>query len=266
MPDQPTYLTHPALELGGIAHGFFTRLGGESTGIFRGLNIGIGSADDPDTVRRNRAAAMVALGLIPDALNTLYQVHSADVVEVARPLDPDNLPKADGMVTAVPGIALGIATADCAPVLFADAEAGIVGACHAGWKGALGGVVETTVLAMEKLGADRARIAAVLGPCIHQRSYEVGPEFRQAFLDVAGVFETYFVPSDRDGHFCFDLPGFVLGRIDAADVAQTGHVPEDTYGDPERYYSYRRATHLEERNAAGKIDYGRLLSTIALRA
>ncbi len=265
MPDQPLYLTHPALVSDRVAHGFFTRSGGVSTGIFEGLNIGIGSADDPEAVRRNRAAAMVALGLTPDALNTLYQVHSADVVEVARPLDPDALPKADGMVTSVPGLALGIATADCAPVLFADPGAGIVGACHAGWKGALGGVVETTVLAMEKLGADRARIAAVLGPCIHQQSYEVGPEFRVAFLDLSSDFERFFVPSSRDGHFQFDLPGFVLGRMEASEIAAIGHVSEDTYADPARFYSYRRATHLEERNAAGKIDYGRLLSTIALR-
>ncbi|MDW3204231.1 MAG: peptidoglycan editing factor PgeF [Alphaproteobacteria bacterium] len=265
MPDQPTYLTHPALESDRIAHGFFTRLGGGSTGIYAGLNIGIGSADDPMTVQRNRASAMVALGLPPDALNTLYQVHSADVVEVARPLDPENLPRADGMVSSVPGLALGIATADCAPVLFADAKSGIVGACHAGWKGALGGVVETTVLAMEKLGAERADIAAVLGPCIHQQSYEVGPEFREAFLDVTSDFDVFFLPSDRDRHYRFDLPGFVLGRLEASQVAEIGHVAEDTYSDPDRYYSYRRATHLEERSTDGTIDYGRLLSTIALR-
>lgn len=257
-------LTDPALDLTGVRHGFFTRLGGVSDGIYQGLNIGLGSADDQALVQQNRALAMAALGQAAGALNTLYQVHSADVVEVARPLDIDALPKADGMVTRIPGLALGIATADCAPVLFADADAGVIGACHAGWKGALGGVVETTVLAMEKLGAARDRITAVLGPCIHQESYEVGAEFQARFASDAPGSEQFFEPSENPGHFQFDLPGFVLSRMAAAEVGSIGHVDQDTYANPAQFYSYRRATHRGERNARGDIDYGRLLSAIVL--
>ncbi len=265
MQDIALPLTEPRLAaLPGIRHGFFTRQGGCSTGIYQGLNIGLGSGDDQELVAENRARAMAALGLPAMALNTLYQVHSADVVTVTASFDLDHLPKADGMVTDRPGLALGIATADCAPVLFADATAGVIGACHAGWKGAIGGVVEATVAAMEALGATRSGICAILGPCIHQSSYEVGPEFYARFMEDDPALDRFFAASDTRGHFRFDLPRYVLDRMHAAGVGQVGHVAEDTYADAVRFYSYRRATHRDERNAAGSIDYGRLLSAIAL--
>lgn len=264
MSDTPVALTDAALDLQGIAHGFFTRLGGVSEGIYHGLNIGVGSADDPARVRENRGRAMAALGLPAEALSTLYQIHSADVVHLTEPLGLEGLPKGDALVTDRPGLALGIATADCAPVLFADPTAQVIGACHSGWGGAFKGVVETTVEAMAALGADRDRIIAVLGPCIHQTSYEVGPEFKERFLERDPQTEQFFTPSDKDGHFRFDLPGFVLDRMKAAGVGRVGHVAEDTYSNPDRFYSYRRATHNQETDETGKVDYGRLLSTIAL--
>jgi len=265
MTDQPVTMTSKSLDLDGVAHGFFTRLGGVSEGIYAGLNIGIGSADDPEAVQQNRARAADTLGVPADGLLSLYQVHG-DVVETADgAFAPGNRPKADGMVSATPGLALGIATADCAPVLFADAKAGVVGACHAGWKGAFIGIVEATVAAMERAGARRGDIRGVLGPCIHQASYEVGSEFRDRFIEESGDLGRFFVPSDRDGHYQFDLPGFVLFRLEQAAIGAVDHVSADTYADPARFYSYRRATHRDERNAAGNIDYGRLLSAIALK-
>lgn len=265
MSDTPELLCDDALDLDGVAHGFFTRLGGVSTGIYAGLNIGIGSSDDQTLVRENRARAMTALGLPAAALNTLYQVHSADVVRVTSPLGTEGLPQADAMVTDLPNLALGIATADCAPVLFADPQAQVIGGCHSGWGGAFKGVVEATVAAMEELGADRSRIAGVLGPCIHQVSYEVGPEFKDRFLAQDPDTDQFFIPSDKEGFFRFDLPGFVLSRMKAAGIGRIGHVAEDTYADPDRFYSYRRATHKQETDASGKVDYGRLLSAIALK-
>ena len=265
MTDAPIPLQDDALSgLSGIVHGFFTRKGGVSQGIFAGLNIGLGSADDQAVVADNRARAMAALDLPAHALNTLYQIHSPDVVVVDRAFDPDALPKADGMVTDRPGLALGIATADCAPVLFADGRAGVIGACHSGWKGAIGGVVQATVAAMEGLGANRSNITAVLGPCIHQPSYEVGPEFQAQFVAQDPALDRFFVPSAQAGHYQFDLPGFVLDQMRASGVGRRAHIAEDTYADPDRFYSFRRATHRKERNADGSIDYGRLLSTIAL--
>jgi YfiH family protein len=261
---KPHVLTAPALDLPGIRHGFFSRTGGVSGGIYDSLNIGLGSGDARDAVAENRARAMAALGLPGDALSTLYQIHSAEAVTLSAPLGLSNLPKADGMACAVPGPVLGIATADCAPILFADADARIVGACHAGWKGALGGVIEATLRQMEALGAARPRIAAVLGPCIHQPSYEVGPEFEARFTAADPAYAAYFVASEKDGHRRFDLPGFVLDRLRAASVGTVGHVAADTYADPDRFFSYRRATHRGERGADGSIDYGRLLSAIAL--
>lgn len=260
----PEILSAPDLDAAGLRHAFFARTGGVSGGIYESLNIGLGSGDARDAVAQNRARAMAALGLAPDALCTLYQIHSAEAVTVSAPLGISDLPKADGMASAVPGLALGIATADCAPILFADAEARVIGACHAGWKGALGGVIDATLREMEALGAARGRIAAVLGPCIHQPSYEVGAEFEARFVAADPSYAGYFVNSDRDGHMRFDLPGFVLDRLRAAGVASIGHVALDTYADPDRFFSYRRATHRGERGADGKIDYGRLLSAIAL--
>lgn len=261
----PDVLTDDALIADGIVHGFFTRAGGVSGGIYRGLNIGLGSADAREKVHANRDRAMRSMGLPGIALNTLHQVHGAEVVTITQPLGIGDLPKGDGMATDRPGLALGIATADCAPVLFADSGAGVIGACHAGWKGAFAGVVEATVARMENLGADRARIAGALGPCIHWPSYEVGSEFRDRFLNRDPALNRFFLPSDRDARHRFDLPGFVLSLMTEAGLGTTGHVAEDTYADPVRFYSHRRAMHREECGPDGKVDYGRLLSVIALR-
>lgn len=264
MTNRPIPLTDSSLDFEGIRHGFFTRVGGVSDGIYAGLNTGLGSSDDRAKVTRNRERAADTFGLPGDALTSLYQIHSAEVAVIDRPLSWKEQPKADGVATNRPGVMLGIATADCAPILFADAEAGVVGACHAGWKGALTGVIEATVDAMEDLGADRDRIAGVLGPCIHQASYEVGPEYRERFIAAEAAAERFFAPSKTPGHHLFDLPGYVRDRMARSGIAQVGHVAEDTYADPDRFFSYRRATHRDERNADGNIDYGRLLSAIAL--
>jgi hypothetical protein len=239
-----------------VRHGFFTREGGHSTGIYRGLNCGLGSDDDAAIVRRNRAHVTTALGLKPDQLVTAYQTHSADVAIVSGV--PDEPPKVDALVTATPGLALGILTADCTPVLFADAAAGVVGAAHAGWKGALGGVLEMTVDVMCEIGARRRHIRAVIGPTIRQPSYEVGVEFRDRFVAADAANAGLFVRSDRRGYFRFDLPGYAarrLVRLGLAGVADTG---EDTYADEARFYSYRRTTHRKE------PDYGRQISAITL--
>lgn len=239
-------------------HAFFTRQGGVSGGLYGSLNIGLGSSDRREDVLKNRARAMAHLALPEERLVTLYQIHSAEVATVTEPWRPEDAPRADGVVTDRPGVALGIATADCAPVLFCDPDARVIGACHAGWKGALGGVVENTVAAMERLGADRRRIAAAVGPCIAQHSYEVGAEFRQAFLDADSAHERFFAAGARPEKYQFDLPGFVCDRLAAAELGQSGWTGHDTREDPERFFSYRRAT------LAGEADYGRLLSAIVL--
>ncbi|MSU89689.1 peptidoglycan editing factor PgeF [Rhodobacteraceae bacterium 2CG4] len=251
MTPQPRPLTSPLLR--GITHGFFTRDGGVSAGIHQGLNCGPGSTDDPNAVEINRRRAAAALGA--EALLTLHQVHS----DVALVADPDLAapPQADALVTDRPGLAIGALSADCAPVLFADRQAGVVGAAHAGWKGALGGIVEATLARMEDLGADRGRVAAVVGPCISQRAYEVGPEFFETFTDEDPDHHRFFVPGAGD-RLLFDLPGFVLHRLRAAGVAEAEWIGRCTYSDPGRFFSYRRATH------AGEPDYGRLLSAIRL--
>lgn len=237
----------------GVAHGFFTREGGVSTGIYESLNGGPGSADESAAVAENRSR--IAAHLDADDLLSLHQVHSPDVVHVMGPWDADR-PRADAMVTDRPGIALGILTADCAPVLFADPQAGVVGAAHAGWKGALGGVLEATVEAMQALGAERDRIMAAIGPVISQRAYEVGPEFVERFLDDDPENARFFAGGQGD-RALFDLPGYCLHRLRGAGVSAewTGHC---TYSDPARFYSYRRATH------AGEPDYGRLVAAITL--
>ncbi|MDT8344471.1 MAG: peptidoglycan editing factor PgeF [Thermohalobaculum sp.] len=243
-----------APELRGTAHGFFTRQGGVSTGIWAGLNCGPGSDDDPEAVAENRAR--VAAGLGAGALVSLHQIHSADVVTVTEPWGAER-PKADAMVTDRPGVALGILTADCAPILFADPEARVIGAAHAGWKGAIGGVAEATLDAMTALGARRARITAVIGPTISQRAYEVGPEFVERFLDDDPDHARFFA-GGAGGRAQFDLPGFLLARLRAEGVAEavwTGHC---TYADAARFFSYRRATHR------GEPDYGRLVSAILI--
>jgi YfiH family protein len=244
-----------ARALGPIRHGFFTRRGGASSGVFEGLNCGVGSSDQSDMVRINRARAAEAMGVAPDRLVTLHQVHSSDAVTLTAP--PDGPLRADAMATAAPGLALGILTADCQPVLFADAATGVVGAAHAGWKGALDGVLEATLDAMERLGAHRERVGAAVGPTISQRAYEVGPEFLERFIDEDPAFSRFFV-NGREDRCLFDLPGFVLDRLRTAGVDEAGWIGACTYADPERYFSFRRATH------AGESDYGRLISAIVL--
>ncbi|WCS28316.1 peptidoglycan editing factor PgeF [Methylobacterium sp. NMS14P] len=241
----------------GMRHAFFTRIGGVSEGLYASLNGGLGSQDAPERVAENRARMCAQLGLPPDRLVSLYQVHSAEVVTVGAPFAAER-PKADAMVTRVPGLALGIATADCGPILFADPENGVVGAAHAGWKGALSGVIGATVSAMEALGARRSRIVAVLGPTIGPASYEVGPDFVARFRSDAPGMERFLGPGTRPGHAQFDLPGFILARLEEADIGEATALNLCTYADPDRFYSFRRTTHR------GEADYGRLISAITL--
>ncbi len=251
-------LTSPCLKA--VPHGFFTRRGGASSGIFEGLNCGPGSSDQKEAVRINRERVAAAMGVAPGALISLHQVHSADVVRLeAAPggAQAGNRAKADAMITARPGIALGILTADCAPVLLADERAGVVGAAHAGWKGALAGVLEATLDAMEAAGAGRGRIVAVVGPCISQAAYEVGPEFMDEVLADDPEYARFFA-GGRGDRLHFDLPGFVLHRLRAAGVGEAEWIGRCTYSDPARFYSYRRSVHC------GEADYGRLISAIAL--
>lgn len=248
--------TLTALETGGIFHGFYTREGGESSGIYESLNTGLGSNDDPQFVQQNRAKIAVDLGVAATHLTGCFQVHSADVITVDGPMGADR-PDADGLVTNKRGIALGILTADCGPILFADSNAQIIGACHAGWKGALTGIAENTIDAMIMLGATRENICAVLGPCISQKNYEVGPEFKARFEDKNASFNMYFEPSLKTDHFMFDMQTFIFDRLLAAGVkaSKTGNC---TYEDEKRFFSYRRTTHRSE------PDYGRQMSAIAL--
>ncbi|MBP0482340.1 peptidoglycan editing factor PgeF [Sagittula salina] len=236
-------------------HGFFTRRGGASSGVFAGLNCGPGSSDQSEIVRINRARVAEAMEVDPDALATANQVHSPAVVTLDAPLS-DPKPRADALVTATPGIALAVLTADCQPVLFADPENGVIGAAHAGWRGARDGVLEATVEAMLSLGADRETITAVIGPTISQRAYEVGPEFLDDFLADDPGNARFFAGGEGD-RMMFDLPAYGLHRLRSAGVEAewTRHC---TYFDPERFYSYRRATHAQE------ADYGRLISAIRL--
>jgi polyphenol oxidase len=241
-----------------IRHGFFTREGGVSQGLYASLNAGLGSHDAPENVGENRARMAAALGVAREHLVTAYQVHSPDVVVAETPWTRVEAPRADAVVTRVPGLAVGITTADCGPVLFADAEAGIVGATHAGWKGALTGVVEATLAAMERLGAARSRITAALGPMIRQPSYEVGPELVARFTQAAADDARFFQPSPRPGHSLFDLAGLIVARLDRAGIARCDDLGHCTYADPSRFFSYRRATHRRE------PDYGRHISAIAI--
>lgn len=242
--------------LDGIPHGFLGRLGGVSGGVCAGLNVGLGSLDDRASILENRRRAVAAVA--PGAkLVTLHQIHSPDSVYVTAPFADDARPRADAMVADRPGLVLGILTADCAPVLLADREAGVVAAAHAGWKGALGGVVEATVAEMERRGALRSRIAAAVGPCIARRSYEVDEGFLRRFAEADPEHERFFTLG-REGHHQFDLEGFVVSRLAAAGLTRIEALGEDTYSQPERFFSYRRATHR------GEPDYGRQISMIAL--
>ncbi|MCZ4352792.1 peptidoglycan editing factor PgeF [Roseovarius aestuarii] len=241
-----------------LRHGFFTRHGGASSGIFKGLNCGLGSSDQKEIVQINRARVADAMDVPHDKLLTVHQVHSATVVPIVAPVTkPDTPPRADAMVTATPGVALAVLTADCQPVLFADPHAGVIGAAHAGWRGALDGVLEATVDAMEALGATRANINAVIGPSISQTAYEVGPEFMDSFLAEDPESSRFFAGGVGD-RVQFDLPGFGLYRLRQAGVGDATWTRHCTYGDADRFYSYRRATHL------GEADYGRLIAAISL--
>jgi YfiH family protein len=238
-----------------VRHGFFTRKGGASSGIFQGLNCGPGSSDLSDAVAINRARVAAALGVPPASLQTLHQIHSPDVVTLTEPLATPA--QADAMVTATPGLALGILTADCQPVLLADAHAGVIGAAHAGWRGVKDGVLEATVAAMEALGARSASISAVIGPCISQTAYEVGPDFMEAFLDDNPDHARFFI-NGSTGRPLFNLPAFGLDRLRAAGVGHAEWTRHCTYADAARFFSYRRTTHRAE------ADYGRLISVIRL--
>lgn len=240
----------------GVRHGFFTRRGGVSRGIYRGLNTGVGSSDLPAHVTENRRRVAAWFNRDDDALLTLYQVHSADALVVRAPHAGDR-PKADAMVTDRPGLVLGVLAADCGPVLFADGEAGVVGAAHAGWKGALTGVLEATIEAMEGIGATRDNIVAVLGPSISAAAYEVGPEFVARFTAADPANEAYFGPSERAGHAMFDLNRYTVDRLARSGV-QASMIGRCTYADEDDFYSYRRTTHREE------PDYGRQISAISL--
>ncbi|MBT4016329.1 MAG: peptidoglycan editing factor PgeF [Alphaproteobacteria bacterium] len=245
-------------KLPGIRHGFFTREGGVSTGIYKGLNCGPGSNDDPDHVFENRNIVAANLGVAGEDLCSLYQVHGSDVMLIQGGYPDDQRPQADGMVTTTPGVALGILTADCAPVLFAEPETGVIGAAHAGWRGALDGVTDMVIEAMMDLGARRSKISAVVGPCISQESYEVGPEFPQYFLDEDAANQEFFIPAARADHFLFNLSDYVHMRLAEAGVGQVESLGLDTGADEARFFSYRRATHR------GEPDYGRQISAIAL--
>jgi len=242
--------------LSGVRHGFFTRRGGASSGIFRGLNCGTGSSDQTEIVDMNRFRVAEAMQVPLERLITVHQTHS-DIAVTVGDTQPIPRPEADGIVTATPGTAIAILTADCQPVLLADETAGVIGAAHAGWRGALDGILDATLDAMEALGAARENIHAVIGPSISQRAYEVGPEFAERFFDEDHD-NTRFFANGAGDRYLFDLPGYGLARLRAAGVGQAEWTRHCTFSDAERFYSYRRATHR------GEVDYGRLISTIRL--
>lgn len=242
----------------GVPHGFLTRKGGVSTGLYASLNTGLGSDDDAQAVHENRRRA-VAMATPGAALATLHQIHSNTVIPVTAPFPDTDRPQADAMVTATPGLALGILTADCAPILLADARAGVIGAAHSGWKGTLSGIAAATVAAMQALGAEPSRIVAAIGPCIQRASYEVDDAFRARFLALSPEHERFFTQG-RPGHPHFDLPGFITQSLANAGVRTIITTGQNTYTDPDNWFSFRRTTH------AGEPDYGRQISLIALPA
>jgi YfiH family protein len=252
-------LQAPSLaKLARIRHGFFTRAGGVSQGIYASLNGGVGSNDAQDKVNENRARMAATLGVRPDRLLTLYQTHSPEVVVAEQPWTRDNRPRADAIVTRTPSLAIGVSTADCGPLLFADSQAGVIGAAHAGWRGALTGVIEATVKAMEQLGANRGRITTALGPTISQPNYEVGPEFVTRFVSADAANARFFKTSERAGHALFDLNGYIAACIQRAGIVKYEDLGLCTYAEPERFYSFRRSTHRSE------PDYGRHINAITL--
>lgn len=242
--------------LAGVSHGFFGRRGGVSKGIFAELNVGLGSSDDHEAVVENRRRAVEAV-LPGSALATLYQVHSADVMTVTVPFGDNQRPHADGLVTDRPGILLGVLAADCVPVLFADRDAGVIGAAHSGWKGAIAGVTDSTIIAMEALGADRGRIIAAIGPCIGRASYEVDDSFLHRFEENDPANERFF-STGRPGRHQFDIEAYVASRLAGAGISRVECLGLDTYADPDRFFSFRRSTHR------GEADYGRQISLIGL--
>jgi polyphenol oxidase len=250
--------THALLDSAGVVHGFFTRKGGVSSGLYKGLNVGSGSNDAPDAVTENRLRAARFMNPQSVAVITPWQVHSPDAVIVEGPFQGEK-PKADGIVTATPDLVIGVVTADCGPILFSDTKAGVIGAAHAGWKGAMDGVLENTIAAMEKIGARRADIRAVLGPSISQRNYEVGEEYVANFVTRDPDFWRFFAESHRARHAMFDLRAFTLLKLEAAGV-ECAMTDDCTYADEDNFYSYRRATHRRE------ADYGRQLSAISIRS
>jgi YfiH family protein len=243
----------------GLHHAFFDREGGVSEGIYAGLNGGIGSRDDPAHVMENRRRMAEQMGVPPSHFLSVHQIHSPDAVIATGPWDIATRPKADAIVTRTEGLAIGVTAADCGPVLFADPKARVIGAAHAGWKGALSGVVEATVEAMEKLGAERASIVAAIGPLIRQPSYEVGNEFVERFVEADAENSLYFLPAAREGHAMFDLAGFIRGRLENAGVLMIDDTGIDTYSD-QRFFSYRRSVHRKE------ADYGRHVHAIVLES
>jgi purine-nucleoside/S-methyl-5'-thioadenosine phosphorylase / adenosine deaminase len=246
------------LALPGIRHAFFTRQGGVSAGVYDSLNGGIGSRDSVGQVADNRARMAAALGVEPDHLLTAYQIHSPHVVTVEAPWTTETRPRADAIVTRARALAVGVTTADCGPVLFADPQAGVVGAAHAGWRGALTGVVEATVDAMERLGAKRGQIRAVLGPMIRQANYEVGPDLIARFHAEDSASDRFFRPAVREGHALFDLAGYIAARLQRAAIRKVEDLGLCTYADTDRFFSFRRSTHHAE------ADYGRHVNAIVL--
>ena len=245
-------------KLPGIRHGFFTRAGGVSEGVYESLNGGVGSEDSPAKVAENRARMAKHLGVAPDRFLTCYQIHSPEVVVAETPWPSNERPRADAIVTRTPNLAIGISTADCGPVLLAEPEARVIGAAHAGWRGALTGVIEQTVAAMEKLGAKRGRIVAAAGPMIRQPNYEVGQDLIDRFVATDPNTIRFFKPAQRPGHSMFDLASYVVSRLQRAEIAEIEDLGLCTYADPAQFYSYRRATHRAE------PDYGRHINAIAL--
>ncbi len=248
----------PSLALTGIRHGFFTREGGVSGGCYESLNGGIGSRDAAANVAQNRARMAAALGVEPSRFLTAYQVHSPEVAIAETPWTSETRPHADAIVTRMRALAVGVTTADCGPVLFADPHARVVGAAHAGWRGALSGVIEATVAAMERLGAARGQIRAAIGPMIRRSNYEVGPDLIARFAADDRASSRFFSPAPRDGHALFDLGGYVAARLERAGVGHIEDLGHCTYADPARFFSYRRTTHRAE------PDYGRHVNAIAL--
>lgn len=250
---KPIQTSH--LQNDSITHGFFTRIGGASTGIYQGLNVGLGSDDNREIVLENQHRVAQTMGVADDNLRMVYQIHSSDVACADKPWNMEDRPKLDAMVSSTPGLAIGVMTADCGPVLFSDAENGVVGAAHAGWKGATGGILENTVSAMETIGAERENIVAVLGPTISQKHYEVGPEFVDNLISLNSDNDRYFKPSDNEHHAMFDLPKYIIDRL-TADGIKASWTGDCTYADEEKFFSYRRKTHRNE------ADYGRQISVI----